>query len=172
MAEEHNPASRAVCSVLIPTRDLNQTRSSSTRLTPAIGTRKQFAAISAMRSKAGSGGVSRIWYRRSAFKRSASFSGSTVFIASTPPSYRSSTDGPGHKLRIRRPRREVHRFLPCLARGRMTLDRGQSLAQPIKKTHAVNANFSPKVSEPATSCFNCFGEAARQDESVRQLAKD
>src|SRR5712692_5735327 len=37
-----------------------------------------------IRSKAGSGGVSRIWYRRSAFKRPASFSGSAVFIASPP----------------------------------------------------------------------------------------
>ena len=35
-----------------------------------------------IRSKAGSG-VSRIWYRLSAFKRSASFSGSADFMAST-----------------------------------------------------------------------------------------
>src|ERR1700675_3521008 len=80
-------------------RNVNQTRSSSTRLTPAIGTRKRFAAISAIRSKAGSGGVSRIWYCRSAFKRSASFSGSTGFMASTPEQSQSLAAGDRKFLR-------------------------------------------------------------------------
>src|ERR1700719_2808170 len=56
---------------------------------------KKFAATSAIRSKAGSGGVSRIWYWRSAFKRSASFS---VSMASTPEKLAALSPGRGRRV--------------------------------------------------------------------------
>jgi hypothetical protein len=45
----------------MPWRDLNQIRSASTMLTMEMGTSKKRAASAVMRSKAPSGGVSRIW---------------------------------------------------------------------------------------------------------------
>src|ERR1700735_3065017 len=58
-----------------------------------------------IRSKAGSG-VSRIWYRLSAFKRSASFSGSADFMASTSEQSQTLAAG-GHRSQFLRSLRTI-----------------------------------------------------------------
>src|SRR6267143_3866810 len=86
MADAQRPGSRAICCASSPWRDLNQMRSWSTRLIRAIGTRNSSAARAVMWSNDPSGGVSRIEYRRSAWSRSASFSGTRAFMMRLPKS--------------------------------------------------------------------------------------
>jgi hypothetical protein len=72
IVESQSPGRRSTWSTSKPWRDLNQIRSSSTRLTIAIGTENRSAAMAATRSNDPSGGVSRISYLRSAASRKAS----------------------------------------------------------------------------------------------------
>jgi hypothetical protein len=72
IVESQSPGERSTWSTSRPWCDLNQIRSSSTRLTIAIGTENKSAAMAAIRSNDPSGGVSRMSYLRRAASRKAS----------------------------------------------------------------------------------------------------
>ncbi len=88
MAEAHKPRSRPTSLTSRPCRALNQMRSWSTMLMMAMGTSKKTAAMATILSKAPSGGVSRMSYRRTAAIRRDSSSSSFVTMDVALASFR------------------------------------------------------------------------------------